>query len=280
MKRKRKYDLITAEKSKRVIYLKKRGRRRMGMPMGAVILAGLGVLCLLYCLMIGLFMGYGTKFFLVWGVMGLGFLAAGYLVKNSQLLGRIPGQLKMGAGILAAAGILLFLIIEGMILSRFMAAAPDGADYCIILGAQLKENGPSDVLERRLDTAIPYLEANESTIAIVSGGQGANEPKAEAEGMYEYLVAAGIDPSRILLEDQSDNTGTNLKYSGRLLNKEEDTVVVVTSNFHVFRAVLIAGKEGYENVYGLAADSFPGMLPNNMLREFLGIIKDFVVGNL
>ena len=37
---------------------------------------------------------------------------------------------------------------------------------------------------------------------------------------------------------------------------------------------------GYEKLSGLAADSYPFMVPNNMLREFLGVIKDSLVGNL
>ena len=57
-------------------------------------------------------------------------------------------------------------------------------------------------------------------------------------------------------------------------------VVIVTNNFHVFRALGIARKQGYANVEGLAASSVLGMGPSNLLREFLGVLKDFIVGNL
>ncbi|MCI9142979.1 MAG: YdcF family protein, partial [Lachnospiraceae bacterium] len=56
--------------------------------------------------------------------------------------------------------------------------------------------------------------------------------------------------------------------------------VIVTNNFHMFRALGIARKQGYANVEGLAAGSVLGMGPNNLLREFLGVVKDFLVGNL
>ena len=72
----------------------------------------------------------------------------------------------------------------------------------------------------------------------------------------------------------------NLKFSSEYVDEQEAMVVLVTNNFHVFRAERIAMKNGYEKVYGLAADSFPYMVPNNMLREFFGVVKDFFAGNM
>ena len=83
---------------------------------------------------------------------------------------------------------LLLLILEGMIFGQFGAKAEAGADYVIILGAQWKTTGPSYVLQKRLDKAIEYLNANPETKVIVSGGQGYNEPVSEAEGMKGYLA--------------------------------------------------------------------------------------------
>lgn len=275
----RRDELIPLERSRRVIYLDRRGREGH-MPVYSLILLAMGVLCLLYCLGIGLFMGFGTLFFLIWGVLGGILLAAGWFLADRARRERIPGWLKRLAGGGAAAGLLLFIVIEVLILGQFGAKAPKGADYCIVLGAQMKEDGPSDVLRRRLDAALGYLRENPDTIAIVSGAQGADEPMSEAQGMYEYLTAAGIEQERILLEEQSGNTCENLSCSSRLIDKESSSVVVVTNNFHVFRATGIARKTGFKEVYGLAATSYPGMLPNNLLREFLGVIKDFVAGNL
>ncbi len=225
-------------------------------------------------------MGYGTRFFLIWGVIGAGFIGLGRILAHKEWLERLPVWFKTIFLAVAGVGFLIFLLIEGLILSRFGAKAPEGADYCLILGAQMKSHGPSDVLRRRLDTAIIYLEENPETMVIVSGGQGVNEPVSEAAGMYEYLTQRGIAPERILLEEKSRNTRENLCYSSKLLDPAKDSVVLVTNNFHVFRATGIARKMEYENLSGLAADSYPFMVPNNMLREFLGVIKDFLAGNL
>lgn len=245
-----------------------------------VMLFVVGILCVLYCISIGLFMGYGTSFFLVWGALGAGMIGLGWFLAHKEWVNSLPRWFRSIFFVAVGSGLALFLLVEGLILAQFGAKAPAGADYCLILGAQMKKHGPSDVLRRRLDTAITYLEENPKTMVIVSGGKGDNEEVTEARGMFEYLTAKGIAPERILLEETSKNTWENLHYSSQLIDPAKDSVVLVTNNFHVFRATGIAGKMGYERLHGLAADSYPFMVPNNMLREFLGVIKDSVVGNL
>lgn len=278
MKR-RKEHLIPLEKSKKVIYLERRGKEKKR-PVGAVIFGVLGIACLLYCLCIGLFTGYGTKFFLIWGAIAAAFGFLSLILAHREWVGRIPSWLKICFIVCAVIGITLFAVVEGMILGQFGAKAGPGADYVIVLGAQWKQNGPSYVLQKRLDKAVWYLEQNPETMVIVSGGQGSNEPVTEAMGMKGYLMQKGIAEERILLEDQSTNTYENLTYSGVLLDREKDSVVLVTNNFHMFRALQIARKQGYMQAEGLSAPSYPAMLPNNLLREFFGVVKDFLAGNL
>lgn len=243
------------------------------------IFAVLGIACILYCGGIAL-AGFGTWFFLIWGGIGIFFLLLSAIFRSEKLMTAIPGWLKgICAGVFFAA-ILLFCSVEGLILSRYHAQAAPGADYVVVLGAQWKSTGPSEVLRRRLARAADYLDDNPDAKVIVSGGQGENEIMSEAAGMRDYLVKMGIEESRILVEDRSSNTCENLVFSGQLLDRQQDSVVIVTNNFHMFRALSIAKKQGYAHVEGLAAGSLPGMAPNNLLREFLGVLKDFWVGNL
>ena len=277
--RRGKNDLNLFEKSKTVIYLKGRGRGERGIPVSALLFWLLGVCCILYCGGIAI-MGFGTYFFLIWGAMGIVFLLLGTLLSNRELVRRVPRWLKVITLSLFFLGILLFVGVEGLILSQYRAVPEPGADYVIILGAQWRLEGPSEVLRRRLDKAVEYLNENPGTQVIVSGGQGSNEPVSEAAGMRQYLVDAGINDERILMEDASTNTFQNLVFSSRLLDPENDKVVIVTNNFHVFRAVCIAEKQGYRDVKGMAAGSVAGMAPHNLLREFFGVVKDFLEGNL
>lgn len=277
--RRRKDHLIPLEKSRKVIYLEKRGRET-SMSVGSVIFAIIAVACLLYCLSIFFFMGYGSRFFLIWGVMAAVFGAMSVILAHKKWLEKIPVWFKMAFVILCLIGMVFFLFVEGLILSGWNAAAGSGADYVIVLGAQWKSNGPSYVLQKRLDKALEYLRENPDTLVIVSGGQGANEPISEAEGMKQYLEERGIEEERILVENTSTSTYENLLYSSKLIDKEGDRVVLVSNNFHMYRAMGIARKQGYKNLEGLSAKSYPGMVPNNLLREFFGVVKECMTGTM
>lgn len=246
---------------------------------GAAVFGLLGAACILYCLFILIFGSYGTWFFLIWGVMGIVFGLISLLCARPALRSKIPPWLMRTFWICFGIGLALFLIVEGLIFTRCGANGADDADYLIVLGAQWKGNGPSKVLWYRLDQAVHYLKVNRQTKVIVSGGKGSDEHISEAQGMYEYLVAHGIDSSRIVMEDKSTNTCENLKYSAEFLDKERDLVVIVTNNFHVFRAENLAKGQGYKHAVGLAADSYLPMQAHNLLREFFGVVKDFFQGN-
>ena len=141
----------------------------------------------------------------------------------------------------------------------------------------MREDGPSYELMRRLLAAQEYLEKNPRTLCIVSGGQGDNEPFPEAEGMAAFLRENGIAANRILMEARASSTVGNIENSMQFIPKGA-SVGIVTNNFHVYRAVETAKRCGLERVCGIAAGLHPYFLPNNMLREFLSVIKFWVIG--
>ncbi len=245
-----------------------------------VILFLTGILFIVYFLCIALFVGHGTNFYFIWLFLGTGAIVLSLLIKKGIWENYVPGWLRKLFVILVCLGGVLFAIVEGFILNGFSQKGADGLDYLVVLGAQVKRDGPSKVLQYRLDEACVYLEKNENTKVIVSGGQGTDEHISEAQGMYDYLVGQGIAPERIIREDQSKNTFQNLTFSAGFLDKEKDSVGVVSNNFHVFRAVKIAQKAGYSNVCGIAAKGEPFLQYNNMMREFFGVMKDFLAGNM
>ena len=236
-----------------------------------------GILCVLYCLALAITGGTGTWFFLIWGIMGIAFTLWG--IFRGRIWHVMPHWLNITAGTLFLMMLAVFLFTEGCIISGFSKNTDKELDYIVVLGAQLKTTGPSRVLQYRLDTAYEYLTAHPDTKAIVSGGQGSNEPASEAQGMYDYLVKRGIEPGRIVLEDKSVNTEQNIRFSKEFLQADADKVGIVSNNFHVFRAVKLAKAAGYRNVVGIAAPATAFYLPNNMLREFFGVVKDFLMGH-
>ncbi len=234
--------------------------------------------CFGYCVLIYSIKS-GTRFYLIWGMGGCFFLGL-TAFWHFGIWSKLPHGLQRTILGMLLFGILVFVITEGCIISGFRAKGGENLDYIIVLGAQVKENGPSAALKYRLDAAYDYLVENENTICIVSGGQGANEPHSEAQGMYWYLTEKGIAAERILLEDKSTNTSENIAFSAVFLDMEKDSVGIVTNNFHVFRGVHLARHYGIKNVCGISAGSNVFFQLNNMVREFFGIMKDLVCGNL
>ncbi len=241
-----------------------------------VVLTAAGALTLLYGFLV-FRIGSGSRFWMVWAAAGAALLLLGRLFPRlPETHPRVLLLLRTGAA--AAAAVLVFLTV--LIAGSAHAAAPGDLDCLIVLGAQVREDGPAVVLRYRLDRAAEYLADHPRTFCVVSGGQGSNEPLPEADVMRDYLIGKGIGEDRIRVERKSRNTAENIRLSRALLGGEALKTGIVTNDFHVFRAVRIAKRQELREVYGVPAGSTPLYLPNNVLRECLGILKDLAAGNL
>lgn len=245
--------------------------------MGKILLLMIGVLSIIYGVLV-LQVGSGTMFWLIWEMIGLFFMIWALLLHRGFF--DAHKGVKTVFHTLVIVGITAIIIFCGMIAKGFYAKGEKNLDYIIVLGAQVRESGPSVVLKYRLDKAMEYLNDNPGTICIVSGGQGKNEPCPEAEAMAVYLVENGIAEERILVENQSLSTVENIRNSKELMENPDGSVGIVTNNFHVYRAVRMAEAQGLENVCGIAAKSNNLYLPNNVLRECLSIFKGLLLNNM
>ena len=255
-----------------------RSEHRMGKKMISIICVIAGIFCLGYCILVSA-ANSGSRFYLIWALGGILLLGMAFLW-YFEIWGTIPLVMRRIFRLVVSVGAVLFIIAECCVLSGFNEHGRPGLDYIIVLGAQIKPEGPSIVLKYRLDAACDYLEKNKDTICVLSGGQGRNEPCSEAEGMYRYLVDQGIAPGRLVKEERSTDTAQNIAFSMKLIGQNDASVGIVTNNFHVFRGVRLAKAAGIEDVCGISARSNPLFLLNNMVREFFGVGKDLLCGNL
>jgi len=160
-----------------------------------------------------------------------------------------------------AVGLSVFLVFQVLIISSAHTEDAE-VDALIVLGAGLRNGVPSMILRTRLNAAIRYQASRGDTPIIVSGGLGEGETITEAEAMFRYLSARGVDESLIWKEEESTSTRENLAYSLAIMEKngldiENAKVAIVSNEFHLYRAKLIAGKAGVEAV-GVAATT-PGL---------------------
>lgn len=249
------------------------GLRILGFIVGGLSLIYFGV----YAALAGLTNKF-TYFWLLFGICCI-LLAAGQK-RISSGLKAIPVPVKAIAAVLFGLCLLALVAAEVMIISYGNRSPQPGADYVVVLGAQVRGRTPSYNLARRLDKAYRYLEENPDAQVILSGGQGQGEDITEAEAMAEYLQEKGISQERMILEDASVNTFENIKYSREKMESENPRVVLVTNNFHVFRSVGIAKKQGLTRVEGLGAPVMWYTVPNLYLREAFAVIKYKLFGQI
>ncbi len=174
----------------------------------------------------------------------------------------------------------LFVSIESVLLVNAYSKEYEKIEtnYVVVLGCGVFPDGRLTLsLMKRLNSAYDYLIAHPDTICIVSGGQGPNEPTTEAYSMAQYLLEKGIPEERIIQEDKSTSTNENLLYSKEIMLRydKELTVAIATSDFHIFRAKLIARHHGLEAI-GLASNTAWYIWINSYLREFLAVIKTLI----
>ena len=178
-----------------------------------------------------------------------------------------------------------FIIVEGIIISHSVTKHKESPEYVIVLGAGVRGTKLSNTLYKRLVTAEKYLNEHQNTIAIVSGGQGPGENISEADAMYNYLVEKGIDKNRVIKEDISTNTFENINNSFEIIREksgceEISNVAILTSNFHVFRAVKLAEKAGATNVKGVSAPIHFVVVVNYYVREYFAVVKYILSGEI
>lgn len=165
----------------------------------------------------------------------------------------------------------IFLQLIASLTIMFLGTDVGNNNYqkVLVLGYELKDDQMSETLKMRLDTALEYSIDKDSTF-ILCGGITRENTVSEAAVMKDYLVAHGLDESRIILEDQSKDTLENIANALEYIDDKRD-VLVISSNYHVFRAKMIASKAGLE-ADGLGSKAPLSLIPNQLLFEKIAII--------
>ena len=234
-----------------------------------------------YYLALGIAVRFGQSLQFLWLLGGILCIARYLYWRRVEKSGRYPRHRKLlrALRILLCAALIFFLAVEGVILCGGMMEAEQGLNYIVVLGARVNGTVPSGSLRNRIRVGAEYLRDNPQTIAVLSGAQGSGEEISEARCMYDNMVAAGIDPARLILEEQSTDTAENLRNS-RALIPEGASAGLVTNNFHIFRALALARNQGWTDVRGIPVATTMLSLPHYLMREFVGVVYETLRGNL
>lgn len=198
------------------------------------------------------------------------------------LLGLLGRSHVMGAKILKTVlstflciGILAAAVTFCSIHKASRGDDPKDCEYLVVLGAGVRGTTPSHILQNRIDAAVGYLKANPNVICIVSGGQGSGEDISEAQCMFDHLTDAGIPADRIWMEDKSTSTRENFQFSLKLIEekigKKPERLAVLSNEFHLYRAGLIAEKCGI-TMSGVPAETdWLTLRINYTMREIVAV---------
>jgi uncharacterized SAM-binding protein YcdF (DUF218 family) len=272
-----------------------------------------GIILILFCLFITLFgvfilIGYllantrtvlkkesrslSNSLTLIFAVCLIALIVVTVLVRG----GGVPDWLfAVWAGILFVAAFYLFHVLMFLTtLALYNMSKPRvPQDYLIVLGCGLVDGKVSPLLAGRIDRALLFAEKQQEKtggrpILILSGGRGADEPRAEAEAMREYAAARGYGSEHVLLESQSTNTLENMRFSKAVMDgaaagrtggsmdeptgRQSYSCAFVSNGYHLLRAGIYAKKAGLQNARGLGAKTARYYRPNAIIREYIAFL--------
>ncbi|WAL75016.1 YdcF family protein [Kitasatospora sp. YST-16] len=162
----------------------------------------------------------------------------------------------------------------------------EDVDYVVVLGTGLLDGSRvPPLLASRLERGRRLYERQvargRSPLMVVSGGKGSDEQLPESHAMADHLVEQGFPADRIIREDRSRTTEENLRFSHAIMAAADPDYrcVVVTNNFHAFRAAVFARREGV-NGHVVGSPTAAYYWPSATIREFVAVLVTYRWANL
>lgn len=241
------------------------------------------MICLLLAVFFNFFMlGYSFTVMVLLGIAGLLLLYGTLIPLFAKTYPMTARRLKRMFTAILCVGFILVAVTEFYIIRASLGEPTESCDYVVVLGAKVRSDGPSVALMERIYGARDYLQAHPDVIAVVSGGQGPDEPMTEAQAMYDELVKMGIDENRLWIEDRATSTWENLNFALTLIEEKTgtrpDNIGIVSSEYHLFRASLFADACGVESVLIPAQTTRLSQKINHFMREVAGVWHYLILG--
>ena len=184
-------------------------------------------------------------------------------------------MLRRVLSVAVCVGILIAAITGILVWEAGLGDPETDCDYIIVLGCGVNGTEPSMLLRERIDAAYGYLSSHPDTICVVSGGQGPGENMTEAACMFRELTEMGINPARIWQEGRSTSTAENLSFSLEIIQQHTGSrpshIGIVSGEYHLFRAGLMAGEQGITASGIPATTAWLPLRINYHLREIAGV---------
>lgn len=183
----------------------------------------------------------------------------------------------MSAALLLAAAVFVpnFIVVnktESNISTLEESEKLTDIDCAVILGAGVRDGKPTPMLKDRLLMGIEIYKSGAAKKLIMSGDHG-SEDYDEVNIMKSFAVDIGVPDSDIFMDHAGFSTYDTIYRAKEIF--EADSIIIVSQEYHLYRALYIAERLGVKAV-GVSADlnTYRGQTKRE-LREILARDKDF-----
>ncbi|WP_373753634.1 YdcF family protein [Neisseria weixii] len=195
-------------------------------------------------------------------------------------------NLKMIVYLLILAGLTFFAALYAVYRSEQGAVRqseqqpPHKADVAMVLGNIVNRHGkPNPCLRSRVEAGVWLYRAGKADYLLMSGGTDADGSN-QAEAMREMAVKLGVPSEKVWLENQSETTYQNIKFSTLLLKDHHD-VIIVSDGFHLPRGLWLARRQWPEKdlqaFAGRDCGDSAAVMWRKRVREVLAWVKALVL---
>ena len=193
--------------------------------------------------------------------------------------------MKLKKILIVLLSLILLIIIMTLVINRHIInvtknyiisdekASDNNYDCVVVLGASVLPNGsPSKMLEDRLEKGL-ILYFNNASNKLLMSGDHSRDDYDEVTVMKNYAIKNGALSSDIFMDHAGISTYDSIY---RLKNVYKvNKIVIVSQEYHLYRAIYIARKLGLD-AYGVKAEdkAYSGQLYRD-IREILARVKDY-----
>ncbi|MDE6953530.1 MAG: YdcF family protein [Erysipelotrichales bacterium] len=150
----------------------------------------------------------------------------------------------------------------------------ENADCILVLGAGVRNEKPTPMLNDRLEEAIK-LYKNGKAPKIIMSGDHSQEDYDEVNVMKKFAIERGVPSSDIFMDHAGLSTYESLYRAKEIFQVKK--VIIVTQDYHLYRSLFIANQLNMEAVgYPSNPRYYKGQIMRE-IREIVARCKDFLI---
>ena len=172
-------------------------------------------------------------------------------MKLKQILMILLCLALVGVAALCSINGFVKAVAKERILTVEEAAELEDVDCIIVLGCQVRDDGTlSHMLRDRLMRGLEVYNAGAAPKLLMSGDHGRKDYD-EVGAMKQYAIDNGVPSENVFMDHAGFSTYETVYRAKEIF--EADKVIIITQEYHLYRALYIAEQLGLE-AYGVSAD--------------------------